>query len=71
MSPPRRGPELATPGARQALTYADDGTTSAASREALQRVHAVRTVLDAVEAGAWPLEVGIVDGAVAVLRGVA
>jgi hypothetical protein len=46
------------------------GTESStpAAREAVDRVHAVRVVLDAVDEGVWPLELGIVDGAVALLE---
>jgi hypothetical protein len=74
VSPPERDatPVWAT-GAdiRNITTAYNNGTTqgsSTAEREAALRVHAVAVVLDAVDAGIWQLEVGIVDGAVALLE---
>jgi len=42
-----------------------EATPSPAEREALQRAHAVRVVLEAIESGAWPLEAETLDGTAA------
>lgn len=48
-----------------------ESSTVVAEREAALRVRAVALVLAAVDAGEWPLEVDIVDGAIALLEAAA